>query len=482
MLFALGGLLLGVAAIVFAAVAWAQFGLGGRAVVLAAFTGLALAAPLVALRRNLRATAETFAAVGLLLVLLDGYAAWHVNLFGVAATNGWGYASAVFAVTAALAAGYEHVTGLTGPRYAALVIAQPVLPMLMVPVDPDAAGWALTFAAVAGLDVVVVALLRGGLRLAGGVAGGLAVMVSGVWALLGLFTTQETGDAATSGGALLITAGVVVVATRLLGAGQVGDSLLVAAAGVAASRVAHLIIDGDALLTVAVVALVLAGVGRFYGRYGAIAVAAAPGLVAFVLAVGAGVRALDPTVAGPFTWELPATVALVAAASVLLVPAAWWRMAALGGAAVLALAVPAGFGLPWWTVLVLDAALLAAGFVLGKGRSSWVVYGPALLVGLLPHLFVILTGDDQYLRRLVLGATAVVIVAAGVPARLRAPVIIGGGVLAGQAAYELAQVWDLIPRWIPLAVAGLLLVLLATTLERRRRDLDRMRAALHRMT
>ena len=39
-------------------------------------------------RRSLTATAETFAAVGLLLVLLDGYAAWSVNLFGVADASG----------------------------------------------------------------------------------------------------------------------------------------------------------------------------------------------------------------------------------------------------------------------------------------------------------------------------------------------------------------------------------------------------------
>jgi len=42
-------------------------------------------------------------------------------------------------------------------------------------------------------------------------------------------------------------------------------------------------------------------------------------------------------------------------------------------------------------------------------------------------------------------------------------------------------VWDLLPRWIPLAAAGLLLVGLAMTLERRRRDLARVRAALTRM-
>ncbi|MER6594008.1 hypothetical protein ABT214_19595, partial [Micromonospora purpureochromogenes] len=82
LLFVLGGLLLGTAAVVFTAVAWAAVGVAGRAAILAAFTVLALAAPLVVARRGLRGTAETFAAVGLLLVVLDGYAAWAVDLFG----------------------------------------------------------------------------------------------------------------------------------------------------------------------------------------------------------------------------------------------------------------------------------------------------------------------------------------------------------------------------------------------------------------
>jgi hypothetical protein len=50
------------------------------------------------------------------------------------------------------------------------------------------------------------------------------------------------------------------------------------------------------------------------------------------------------------------------------------------------------------------------------------------------------------------------------------------------ALHEAVLVWDLLPRWIPLAVAGLLLVGLAMTVERRRRDLARMRAAITRMT
>ncbi|GAB3954494.1 hypothetical protein GCM10027614_61680 [Micromonospora vulcania] len=95
LLFVLGGLLLGTAAVVFTAVAWAAVGVGGRAVILAAVTALALAVPLLAVRRGLRGTAETFAAVGLLLVVLDGYAAWSVNLAGVTDWPGTRYAALV---------------------------------------------------------------------------------------------------------------------------------------------------------------------------------------------------------------------------------------------------------------------------------------------------------------------------------------------------------------------------------------------------
>ena len=106
LLFVLGGLLLGTAAIVFTAVAWAAVGVAGRALILAAVTVLALAGPLIATRRGLRGTAETFAAVGLLLVLLDGYAAWTVDLFGVAGWPGTRYAALVGGIGAAAAAGY----------------------------------------------------------------------------------------------------------------------------------------------------------------------------------------------------------------------------------------------------------------------------------------------------------------------------------------------------------------------------------------
>ncbi|MEU4754811.1 hypothetical protein AB0F93_27955, partial [Micromonospora tulbaghiae] len=149
LLFVLGGLLLGTAAVVFTAVAWATFGVAGRALILLAVTALALVAPLVARARGLRGTAETLASVALLLVVLDGYAAWSVDLFGVTGLPGSRYAALVTAVGAAVAAGYALVSRLTAPWFAAWLLAQPVLPLAAAAFRPTAAGWALVLTAVA---------------------------------------------------------------------------------------------------------------------------------------------------------------------------------------------------------------------------------------------------------------------------------------------------------------------------------------------
>ena len=109
-LFVLGGLLLGTAAVVFTAVAWASVGIVGRALILAGVTAVALAVPMVLVRRGLRGTAETIAAVGLLLVLLDGYAARTVDLAGVAGWSGTRYAALVGGASAAIAAGYARLS------------------------------------------------------------------------------------------------------------------------------------------------------------------------------------------------------------------------------------------------------------------------------------------------------------------------------------------------------------------------------------
>jgi hypothetical protein len=165
-------------------------------------------------------------------------------------------------------------------------------------------------------------------------------------------------------------------------------------------------------------------------------------------------------------------------------------------------AVAAGWELvAWWLLLAardvvlteaytlpLAAVALLAGFAALRSRPelrSWVAFGPALAAAFLPSLATILApglGDpDSPLRRLLVGTGALVVVLAGSMRRLQAPVVIGGTVLVIVALHEIVLVWDLLDRWIPLAVGGLVLVALAITYERRLRDLTTLRGAVARM-
>lgn len=78
----LGALLLGVAAVVFAAVATSSMDALARLGILLLATVLMLLAPPALARRGLTSTAETISAVGLLLVPLAGNALWAVDRIG----------------------------------------------------------------------------------------------------------------------------------------------------------------------------------------------------------------------------------------------------------------------------------------------------------------------------------------------------------------------------------------------------------------
>ena len=139
------------AAIVFMVVAWANYGVVVRASILGGAhperAGRAAGRP----PRGLAATAETFAALGLLLLLLDGWAVWYVNLGGphrATADPGF-YAGAVVAFTAIFGYGYARVVGPTASRFVALLAAQPVLPLLVLDSSAEIAGWSVVFTAVA---------------------------------------------------------------------------------------------------------------------------------------------------------------------------------------------------------------------------------------------------------------------------------------------------------------------------------------------
>jgi hypothetical protein len=469
-LFLLGGLLLGVAAIVFTAVAWNQFGVGGRAALLAGFTAAALAVPPLALRRSLSATAETFAAVGLLLMLLDGYAAWYVNLFGIDDNSPLLYAGAVCAVTAGVGAGYARLTGLIGPRFAALLVAQPVLPLLIAPLHPNPTGWSFTLAGVAALDLALIHLRRWNatpLGITTHILGLMSLVGSGAIALIALALAEHPATAAGDGAALVTSTLVLVAAaarTRLVPAQAVAGGLLVVALGIAGARFAFVIADHAAPVVATAVATTLALAvalaahlrrphqspsatqppaalpldaqpsaalpldaqpsavlpstvlpsgalpsgalpsgalpssalpsgalpstawapgappsGVWLGPWvGALAVIAVPALGAVSACLRAATQTIEAArpamhaaiVAVPSDWRPAAALALVTAGLAALFPATWRPRVALIGVALTAFALPAAFGLPWWSASAIDLVVVAAALALALNYAA----------------------------------------------------------------------------------------------------------------
>ncbi|MFJ6955913.1 permease, partial [Micromonospora aurantiaca] len=122
--------------------------------VLLVATALMLLAPPVLARRGLTSTAETIAAVGLLLVPLAGYALWAVDRIG-GGSSGAAFAGTIFLVTTLVALGYAYGTGLRAPRFATVLAAQPVLPLLAYERITGPVGWALVLTVVAVLDLAL---------------------------------------------------------------------------------------------------------------------------------------------------------------------------------------------------------------------------------------------------------------------------------------------------------------------------------------
>ncbi|MEV6924743.1 hypothetical protein AB0M46_09560 [Dactylosporangium sp. NPDC051485] len=150
---ALGGLLLAGAAIVLTLDAFGTVGTLGRVVSLAAITAIALALPLVLVRRGLSATAETVASVALLLVLLDGYVVRSEKLLGADRPQFSTYLGIVCLATAGIAAVYSMQSHLIASRYATLLALQPVLPLLALDAIHGPTGWSIALSGVALIDL-----------------------------------------------------------------------------------------------------------------------------------------------------------------------------------------------------------------------------------------------------------------------------------------------------------------------------------------
>ncbi|WP_327049082.1 hypothetical protein OG320_15060 [Microbispora sp. NBC_01189] len=124
--------------------------------------------------------------------------------------------------------------------------------------------------------------------------------------------------------------------------------------------------------------------------------------------------------------------------------------------------------------------LLAIGWRRARQSSSWAAYGAGLSFSFLPSLLAVYAQLGGWIRPLTLGVASFVVLLLGARSRLQAPVALGGFTLAAVALHELApwiaQLVTAVPRWVPVAAGGVVLVLIGATYEARLKDVRRMRA------
>lgn len=118
-----------------------------------------------------------------------------------------------------------------------------------------------------------------------------------------------------------------------------------------------------------------------------------------------------------------------------------------------------------YTLPAVVALLLAAGPGLWTA-PSWTVWGAPLLVGLVPSTLVVLH-DPNALRLVLLVSAAAACAVLGTLTHRQAPFLIGLGVLLTVAVSELGPYAAVLPRWLSLGVAGVLLLAVGATYERR---------------
>ncbi|MCH7232938.1 hypothetical protein L0U85_19075 [Glycomyces sp. L485] len=130
------------------------------------------------------------------------------------------------------------------------------------------------------------------------------------------------------------------------------------------------------------------------------------------------------------------------------------------------------------------AALLAIGLWLLRRdprTGSWTALAPALAIGFAPTLALSFGPDGAPLRRVLVGAAAVAVLLIAANRRWQAPMVMGAIVLAALSVNELVLLWSVVPKWVPLAVGGAVLIAAGATLEQRRRDLARLSGSVKAM-
>jgi hypothetical protein len=282
----------------------------------------------------------------------------------------------------------------------------------------------------------------------------------------------------TASNVVLSVTGVVLVLSTAVAASDVVRRALGAGAGAAAISLAGVATAASgrspavAGFAVAIAAgvVVIAGVhGRWHAPEGvALESVGAAGLVVGVSIAGQQVHWL----AGALTASVPLLVVAglrrerapvyLGAAGAAALGATWAWLAAAHVTVAEAYTAPAA------------AAALAVGVLAwqrGPARS-WLALGPAIVLGLGPTLVIGIARDDT--TRTVLAAVlALAVVGSGAARRLQAPLVLGSVALLTLAVDTFGPAVVRLPRWLPLAVIGVLLMWIGATFEKRRDSAER---------
>jgi len=414
-LLGLGAVLVALAALIFAVVAWVRLGDLGRAGLLLAMT-VAAAAGSAAIRRRLPATGEALAGLALALLLVDWYAARRAGLApGWSATAWWALGSATGAAVALAAARQFRLL-----RVAAAALAQvsAVLTVLVVAEASWTVGVGLALVAAASAACGAVLAGHGGWRGAAVACGaGAAVLELGALGLA--LASPSIADLATAARPAAVLAAMALAPAAALAVPAARraapDGLVAVAAGALLASAGALLAawweSWSLLAAVATLGAAAVGLGRLLPAAARRGTALAAGAT---LAVGvAGL--LEPlvwTLSAPLAWAAnpwtarlgagaasaserlaaveggldgagPVVVALLAcagAAALAAVPPRGSRLVAPGPAGIVAAvamvgvvaALPTAAGWPLWAALLLSVAcaLLAVAAVLLADRGG----------------------------------------------------------------------------------------------------------------
>jgi hypothetical protein len=254
----------------------------------------------------------------------------------------------------------------------------------------------------------------------------------------------------------------------------VGSAAAALAGATSVGLAAQLLGDDWLVAALAVVALALAALAAWRrGR----AEEASLGAAAVLTVTGAEVWAFGDGWAGTLSLLLALEGAVAVAYAVLLHRRYVVVLGALAwSAAVWVLAADSGVTTPEAYSLPASAFALAAGLWLASttpGLSSWVTWGPAAAIGLLPSAFASVD-DVGPVRPLLTLVAAAAVLALGVALRRQALVVVGAVAAAVVAVSQLAPYAVGLPRWLTLGLTGALLLALGARYERRRRDAVRV--------